>query len=403
MSSNSAVAYIGPGKVEVRDIDYPVLELRTGRGSTRRTWAASAARRDPQDASPPTSAAPTSTWCAAAPPRRPGWCSATRSPARWSRSGPDVEFIKVGDLVLGAVQHRVRPLPQLQGGQDRHLPERQPGPARRRVRLRRHGRLGRRPGRVRAGAVRRLEPAEVPRPGPGDGEDPRPGDAVRHLPDRLPRLRHRRRATGSTVYIAGAGRSGWPPRTSALLLGAAVVIVGDLNEDRLAQAAQLRLRDRRRVQGRPEGPDRADPRRARGRLRRRRGRLRGPRPRRRGGDRAAGDRAQLADGRHPRRRRASASRGCTSPATRAPSTRPPRSDRCRIRLGLGWAKSHVVHDRPVPGHAVQPPADDGDPARPGADREGRQRHADPAGRGARGATRSSTRARPRSTCSTRTA
>jgi glutathione-independent formaldehyde dehydrogenase len=42
--------------------------------------------------------------------------------------------------------------------------------------------------------------------------------------------------TGSTVYIAGAGPVGLAAATSAQLLGAAVVIVGDLVEDRLAQA-----------------------------------------------------------------------------------------------------------------------------------------------------------------------
>jgi glutathione-independent formaldehyde dehydrogenase len=42
--------------------------------------------------------------------------------------------------------------------------------------------------------------------------------------------------TGSTVYIAGAGPVGLAAATSAQLLGAAVVIVGDLNEERLAQA-----------------------------------------------------------------------------------------------------------------------------------------------------------------------
>jgi glutathione-independent formaldehyde dehydrogenase len=41
---------------------------------------------------------------------------------------------------------------------------------------------------------------------------------------------------GSTVYIAGAGPVGLAAATSAFLLGAAVVIVGDLNTDRLAQA-----------------------------------------------------------------------------------------------------------------------------------------------------------------------
>ena len=41
---------------------------------------------------------------------------------------------------------------------------------------------------------------------------------------------------GSTVYIAGGGPVGLAAAVSAQLLGAAVVIVGDLNEDRLAQA-----------------------------------------------------------------------------------------------------------------------------------------------------------------------
>jgi len=41
---------------------------------------------------------------------------------------------------------------------------------------------------------------------------------------------------GSTVYVAGAGPVGLAAAASSQLLGAAVVIVGDLNEDRLAQA-----------------------------------------------------------------------------------------------------------------------------------------------------------------------
>ncbi|MFI2752819.1 formaldehyde dehydrogenase, glutathione-independent [Cellulomonas sp. P22] len=41
---------------------------------------------------------------------------------------------------------------------------------------------------------------------------------------------------GSTVYVAGAGPVGLAAATSALLLGASAVIVGDMNADRLAQA-----------------------------------------------------------------------------------------------------------------------------------------------------------------------
>jgi glutathione-independent formaldehyde dehydrogenase len=42
--------------------------------------------------------------------------------------------------------------------------------------------------------------------------------------------------TGSTVYVAGAGPVGLAAAHSAQVLGAAVVIVGDLNKERLAQA-----------------------------------------------------------------------------------------------------------------------------------------------------------------------
>jgi glutathione-independent formaldehyde dehydrogenase len=44
---------------------------------------------------------------------------------------------------------------------------------------------------------------------------------------------------GSTVYIAGAGPVGLAAAVGAQLLGAAVVIVGDLNKDRLARASQF--------------------------------------------------------------------------------------------------------------------------------------------------------------------
>ncbi|MBZ4522644.1 formaldehyde dehydrogenase, glutathione-independent [Mycobacterium avium] len=44
---------------------------------------------------------------------------------------------------------------------------------------------------------------------------------------------------GSTVYIAGAGPVGLAAAAAAQLLGAAVVIVGDLNLERLAQARRL--------------------------------------------------------------------------------------------------------------------------------------------------------------------
>ena len=60
------------------------------------------------------------------------------------------------------VQRGVRAVPHLPRAADRRLPQRQPVARGRRVRLRGHGRLGRRSGRLRDGAVRGLQPPQVP-------------------------------------------------------------------------------------------------------------------------------------------------------------------------------------------------------------------------------------------------
>ncbi|MGO7755666.1 formaldehyde dehydrogenase, glutathione-independent, partial [Rhizobium ruizarguesonis] len=44
---------------------------------------------------------------------------------------------------------------------------------------------------------------------------------------------------GSTVYVAGAGPVGLAAAASARILGAAVVMIGDFNQDRLAHAAKV--------------------------------------------------------------------------------------------------------------------------------------------------------------------
>ena len=87
--------------------------------------------------------------------------------------------------------------------------------------------------------------------------------------------------TGSTVYVAGAGPVGLACAASAHLLGAAVVIVGDLIPERLAQARSFGCETVDLTKGAAGRSDRPDPRRAAGG---RRGGLRGlrsPRPRRR--------------------------------------------------------------------------------------------------------------------------
>ena len=57
---------------------------------------------------------------------------------------------------------------------------------------------------------------------------------------------------GSTVYIAGAGPVGLAAAASAHLLGAAVVIVGDLNADRLAQARTFGCQTVNLTEGEPQ-------------------------------------------------------------------------------------------------------------------------------------------------------
>ena len=86
--------------------------------------------------------------------------------------------------------------------------------------------------------------------------------------------------TGSTVYVAGAGPVGLACAASAQLLGAAVVIVGDMIPERLAQARSFGCETIDLKKGDAGRADRADPGRAGG------GRggglrgLRGARPRR---------------------------------------------------------------------------------------------------------------------------
>ena len=128
--------------------------------------------------------------------------------------GRDVEFIEEGDLVSVPFNIACGRCRNCKERDDRHLPEHQPRAPGRGLRLRRHGRLGRRPGRVRAGPLRGLQLPEVPRQGAGDGEDPRPDDALGHLPDRLPRLRDRRgRRPAAPSTSRERARSGSPPRT----------------------------------------------------------------------------------------------------------------------------------------------------------------------------------------------
>ena len=167
MPGNRAVVYQGPGQVQVHDIDYPTYEMKDGPGVNKaNVGRQDATRRDPQDGRQQ-HLRQRPAHGARAYHRAGGTGARARDHRRGDRRRAGRRVHQGRRHLLGAVQHLLRPVPQLQGTQDRGLPQRQPGPAGLGVRLRRHGRLGRRSGRVRAGPVRGLEPAEIPGPGPG--------------------------------------------------------------------------------------------------------------------------------------------------------------------------------------------------------------------------------------------
>ena len=119
--------------------------------------------------------------------------------ARWSRSARRSSKVKVGDRVVPAVQHRLRLLRELRTGPDQLLPDRaaRAEARRRRLRVRRHGPVPGRPGRVPARAVRRTSTACACREDAEEKQN-RLRDGRRHLPHRLARHRDGRRAARAT-------------------------------------------------------------------------------------------------------------------------------------------------------------------------------------------------------------
>ena len=163
MSGNRAVAYKEPGVVEIIDTDYPTFELKDGPGVN----PANVGRKVPHGAILRTV---TTNICGSDQHMVRGRTTAPKDlvlgheiTGEVVEVGPDVEFIKVGDIVSVPFNISCGRCRNCKERQDRHLPQRQPRPPRQRVRIRGHGRLGGRAGRVRAGPLRRLEPADVSR------------------------------------------------------------------------------------------------------------------------------------------------------------------------------------------------------------------------------------------------
>jgi glutathione-independent formaldehyde dehydrogenase len=239
MAGNRAVAYMGPGKVEVREIDYPGLELRDGPGVN----PANVGRKVPHGAI---------LKCAAT-----NICGSDQHMVRGRTTapeglvlgheitgevvevGPGVEFIKVGDLCsvpFNISCGRCRNCKEGHTGVCLNVNPDRPGSAYGYVDM--GGWVG-----------GQAEYVMVPYADWNLLKFPDKDQALEKildltmLSDIFPTGFHgcvtAGVGPGSTVYIAGAGPVGLAAATSAQLLGAAAVIVGDVIPDRLAQAASF--------------------------------------------------------------------------------------------------------------------------------------------------------------------
>jgi glutathione-independent formaldehyde dehydrogenase len=236
MAENRAVAYKGPGEVEVIDIDYPTFELKDGPGVN----PANVGRQVPHGAIVRTVAT--------------NICGSDQHMVRGRTTapvnlvlgheitgevvevGPGVEFIKVGDLVsvpFNIACGRCRNCKERKTGICLNVNPDRPGSAYGYVDM--GGWVG-----------GQAEFVLVPYADWNLLKFPDKDQALEKimdltmLSDIFPTGFHGAVTAGvgvgSTVYVAGAGPVGLAAATSALLLGAAAVIVGDLNDDRLAQA-----------------------------------------------------------------------------------------------------------------------------------------------------------------------
>jgi glutathione-independent formaldehyde dehydrogenase len=234
--SNKAVIYKGPGNVAVESIDYPTLELKDGPGVN----PANVGRKVPHGAILKVVA---SNICGSDQHMVRGRTTAPAGLALGHEitgevveTGPGVEFIKVGDLVsvpFNIACGRCRNCKEGKTGVCLNVNPDRPGSAYGYVDM--GGWVG-----------GQAEYALVPYADWNLLKFPDKDQAMAKirdltmLSDIFPTGYHgcvtAGVGTGSTVYIAGAGPVGLAAATSAFLLGAAVVIVADLQKERLEQA-----------------------------------------------------------------------------------------------------------------------------------------------------------------------
>ncbi|WP_424535729.1 formaldehyde dehydrogenase, glutathione-independent [Sphaerisporangium viridialbum] len=236
MPGNKAVAYRGPGRVEVEDIGYPEFELKDGPGVN----PANVGRKVPHGA---IVKAVATNICGSDQHMVRGRTTAPKGlilgheiTGEVVELGPDVEFVKVGDLVsvpFNISCGRCRNCKEGKTGICENVNPDRPGSAYGYVDM--GGWVG---GQAEYVLVPYADWNLLKFPDKDQAMEKILDLAM--LADIFPTGFHgcvtAGVGAGSTVYIAGAGPVGLAAGASAFLLGAAVVIVGDLNQDRLAQA-----------------------------------------------------------------------------------------------------------------------------------------------------------------------
>jgi glutathione-independent formaldehyde dehydrogenase len=230
MPSNRGVVYLGPGKVEVRNIDFPKLVDPRGRkaehGVILKVVATNICGSDQHMVRGRTTAPP-------------GLVLGHEITGEVIEAGRDVEFIKVGDLVstpFNVACGRCRNCKERATGLCLTVNPERPGGAYGYVDM--GGWVG-----------GQAEYVMVPYADFNLLAFPDKAQAMEKIldltciTDILPTGYHgcvtAGVTTGSTVLIAGAGPVGLAAAAAAFLLGAAVVIVSDFNKERLAQAASF--------------------------------------------------------------------------------------------------------------------------------------------------------------------
>lgn len=239
MPGNKAVAYIRPGKVQVETIDYPGLELRDGPG----VHDANVGRKCPHGV---ILKVVSTNICGSDQHMVRGRTTAPEGlvlgheiTGEVVEKGSDVEFIGIGDLVsvpFNIACGRCRNCKEGNTGVCLNVNPDRPGSAYGYVDM--GGWVG---GQAQYVMVPYADWNVLKFPDRDQAMEKILDLTM--LSDIFPTGYHGARTagvtTGSTVYVAGAGPVGLAAAYCSQLLGAATVIVGDLNPDRLVQAREF--------------------------------------------------------------------------------------------------------------------------------------------------------------------